>query len=228
MQELSLSALKRELFGKKARHEYQGKRIPGIVYGGKQKPLAISADKVEISKLYQEAGTNKIIDLKIEGEDKPIKVLFHEVQTQPTTNEIIHFDVYAITLGKKLRTEIPIHIIGDAPASVKGEGTLATLMDAVEVEANPLNLPEGFDVNIEGLDEVGKHVTVADISVPEGVEILAEPEEIIAKIDPIVEEEEEEEETELAEGEEAEETKKPEEESGEESEESSEKDSEEQ
>lgn len=219
MNDLQLKADPREQRGASFRYS-NPKKIPAIVYGQEQESTAIAVDAVDFKKLYDAAGTSSVIDLAIDGEKKPIKVLIHEVDVNSAKNEIQHVDLYAVTLGQKLKTEVPIHFEGEAEATKSGESMVSTIKSTVMVEANPLNLPDHITVDITGLKEIGDAIHVSDLSVGGDAVIMDDPEEIVVKIDPIIEEEEEPEEETLLEGEEPEAAEGEEGEEGEPSEES--------
>lgn len=161
--------------------------VKGVVYGKEHENKSIVADQLSLERLYHIAGYNRVFDLYIDDKT-PVKVLFQEVQYHPVTNHVSHFDLNAVSLKDKISAEVPIHLTGDAPAVVTHAGILTTNADTVEVEAEPLSLPEQFEIDISNLKEVGDHITVADLKAPAGVEILTEPEILLVKIDPIVEE----------------------------------------
>jgi len=192
MADFSLQAVKRELKGSDFRD--QSKQVPGVVYGKEQESLSIALDRIELEKAYYAVGTSKVFDLKVEELKKPIKVLFHEIQTNPINGDFSHVDFYAVMLGEKLRTEVPIHFTGTPKAVINATGDLVTIRDAIEVEANPLDLPESYEVSVEELAEVGDSIHVSDLKVDSKVEILVDPTELLAKIDPQRETPEEEEE----------------------------------
>lgn len=191
MQDIQIKALKREEKSKKFRQN-NPKVIPGVVYGKDQEPISLGLDSVELEKAFYEAGGNKIIDLYVGDAKKPIKTLFHEVQMDPVTNKPTHFDLYAVTLGQKMRTDIPIHVINTD--HLEGhEGVLTTIQDAVEVEANPLNLPEWIEVDASSLQEIGDIIVLGDLKAGKDVEFTGDPEYAIIKLDAPREEEPEEE-----------------------------------
>ena len=192
MADFSLQASKRDVKGADFRDSSD--LVPGVVYGKEQEPLSLGLDAVELEKAYYRVGTSKVFDLKVEGVKKPIKVLFHEIQTDPTSGDFMHVDLYAVMLGEKLRTEVPIHFVGTPKAVINAVGDFITVRDAIEVEANPLDLPESYEINVEDLAEIGDTIHVSDLSVDAKVTILVEPNELIAKIDPQRETPEEEEE----------------------------------
>ncbi|HIA92348.1 TPA: 50S ribosomal protein L25 [Candidatus Saccharibacteria bacterium] len=190
MDDVTLSVSARSTKGSKFRQTSQD--VPGVVYGKDQEPLTVSVPVNVLKKTFNLVGGSKVIDLKIE-EQEPIKVLFQDVQHDPVSGEPIHFDMYAVTLGQKMRTEVPLHFEGEPAPVATGEAVLVTIKDMIEVEANPLDLPENITVNLESLTEIGQTISVGDLSVAGDVEIISDADEAVAKLDvPRAEEEPEE------------------------------------
>lgn len=194
MQETVLQATKRTKFGKSFRR-IAASQLPGVVYGKTMEPTPISVDEPAFNKALREAGSNKVIDLVI-GEDSknPTKVLIHDVQYHPLTNQPTHFDLYAVNLKEKLRADVPLHFVGrdDIELVRSGEATLATVYDTVLVEANPLDLPEHIEVDVSQLKEIGDHITAGDLNIGSKAEVVTDENEVLVKLDVIRETEEEE------------------------------------
>ena len=93
-------------------------------------------------------------------------------------------------MKKTIRTEIPLHFVGESPAVFQQEGSLFKNIEEVEVETLPANLPPHIEVDISVLDDFSKTIHVSDIKVPDGVELLAELDQLICKVDPPRSEEE--------------------------------------
>lgn len=166
--------------------------VPGVMYGQGKDAVAVKVDAAELAKAFQMAGTSKIIEVEVQG--GPTKsVLFHDVQYDHMGKNIIHFDLYTVKMDEKIRTEVPIHFTGESPAVYEQNATLLKNLEEIEVEALPRDLPENIEVDISGLIEMEQSLHISDLKVPEGVTILAEPEEMIVKIEAPREEEEEEE-----------------------------------
>ncbi len=177
--------------------------VKGVVYGKEQPSVPLEADYLTLDRLYQTAGHNRLVDLEI-GDDKPVKVLFKEVVTDPRTNKINHFDLHAISMKEKIQADVPVIIEGESALVISGEGILSTVTDTVSVESEPLSLPEKFTIDISGLTEINDNILVGDLTAPAGVEILSDPELVLVKIDAPAEEEVEEEPEEAEAGEEGE------------------------
>jgi large subunit ribosomal protein L25 len=177
-----LPLVTREQLGKKNQKLRAEGRIPAVVYGHGDDAQAVSADAKVLERAYASAGGNKIIGLKID-DARQKNALIHEVQTDFRGN-LLHADFYLVRMDEKIKTEIPLHFTGESTAVYQDEGTLVRNLETVEVEALPGDLPESFEVDISVLDDFEKTLKVSDLQVPAGVEIVTEPEALIAKVDP--------------------------------------------
>lgn len=188
METVTLASTPRTLTGKKLSTLRADGMVPGVVYGQGKDAVSIQVNAKELGSVYQQAGTSRLVELKLN--DKPVNVLFHDVQVNPLTQQIDHFDLYTVKMDEKIKTEIPLHFTGEAPAVHELNAILVKNLEEIEVETLPGNLPENFEVSLDGLKEIGQSITVADLTVPEGVTVLVEPEEMIVKTDPPRSEEE--------------------------------------
>lgn len=189
MQNITLHSAERTTKGKKLVGTRENGLVPGIVYGQGKTTATIEVDAKELDKIYHEAGTSKLIELKV-GDKPPVNVLFHDVQVNPLSQRIQHFDLYTVKMDEKIKTEIPIHFIGEAPAVHALNAILVKNLEEVEIETLPGNLPEKFEVDLSPLEEIGQSIAVSDLQVPEGVTLLTDLEEMIVKTDPPRSEEE--------------------------------------
>lgn len=203
MDTVILASKPRTITGKKLISLRAQGQVPGVVYGQGKEATAIQVNAKELDKIYHQAGTSRLVELKIA--EQAVNVLFHDVQVNPITQQIEHFDLYTVKMDEKIKTEIPLRFTGEAPAVHELNAILVKNLEEIEVETLPGNLPENFEVNLDVLKEIGQSITVGDLKAPEGVTILVEPEEMIVKTDPPRSEEELEElDEEVAEGAEAE------------------------
>ena len=116
-----------------------------------------------------------------------------EIQRDPIRRDLLHADFFQIVLTEEIETEVPVVLVGEAPG-LKEEGILQHMLRRVEISCLPTQMPEHLEVDISSL-HMGDQVTVEDIEAPEGVQIMSEPDSVIAMIvAPVYEEEEEEEE----------------------------------
>jgi len=156
--------------------------IPAVVYGKGEKNQNIAIDKINFMHIYKEAGTSNLIDLSIEDSDK-FKTLIQDIQIDPIYGEVIHADFYKVNMKEKIKTEIPLKFVGDSKAVIELEGSLITPKDNIEVECLPSDLISEVEVDISVLDDFEKDIRVSDIKLPQNIEILNDPEEVVASVE---------------------------------------------
>lgn len=183
MEKTTLTATPRDIFGKKLSASRAEGSLPAIVYGQDKENEPVFLNTHEFGRTYSKAGHNTIIDLKI-GQDASANILIQDVKVDPMTGELTHADLYRVNMSQAIRTTVPLHFVGDAPAVYQQEGTLLTNIEEVEVETLPGKLPASIDVDISVLDDFEKSIHISDLVVPEGVEVLVEDEELVCKVDP--------------------------------------------
>jgi len=200
---IKLKVNKRTLVGRKVRKLRQQGILPANIYGKDIKSLSVKLSAKDFHKVYSQAGETGIIDLKVDKEAKVRPVLIHDPNIHPVTDEILHVDFRQVDLTKKVTVKIPVELVKEAPAVSKG-GVLLQLINEIEVEALPTDLPDKFTVNVSKLEEIGQGINLKDIKVDSKVKILADNlDELVVKIEEPTKEEEKPEEPEVpAEGEE--------------------------
>ena len=192
---MELKAVRREKTGKAVRSLRHQGTLPAVVYGKGFENLNLSLDLKEFKKVFKEAGHTTIVDLTVEGEKEPLKILIADVQEEPIKNEYIHADLRQVNLSQKISAEIPVITIGQSPAVVGGEGILLTLLTKIKVEALPLDLPHKINFDLSSLKKIGDGLTVKDLPLDQSkVQILENnPDDLVVKIDYAVQIEKEEE-----------------------------------
>lgn len=183
MEKITLIAKSRDSFGKKLASARKAGDLPAIVYGQDKKPEPIFVNAHEFGKVYASAGHNTIIDVKVE-QNAADNVLIQETAIDPVTGDLTHADFYRVNMNQAIRTSVPLHFVGEAPAVYQEEGTLLTNIEEVEIETLPGKLPAFIEVDITGLDNFEKSIHIRDLVMPEGVKLLVEDEELICKVDP--------------------------------------------
>jgi len=189
MEQITLKAAPREILGKKVKVLRGKGQIPAVLYGRNFKSIPLLFDKTEFEKVFSQSGSSTIVNLTIIGQ-APLKILIHEPQKDPVTDQILHVDFYKVDMTKEIHTEIPLKFIGTAPAVEELEGNLITNKDALEVECLPDKLVSEIEVNISSLKTFEDLIKVSDLKIPAGIKVLAEPEDIIAQVTPPRSEEE--------------------------------------
>ena len=192
----TLSATKREGTGKGvARKLRTAGQVPAVVYGKDMEAVSLAVDAHEAEHLFQGISVaSTIVDLKIEGERRPLPTLVREVQTHPYRPELIHIDFYRIQKGVAVEVEVPLELEG-TPEGVRNGGTLEQVFHVIPIKCLPSNIPEAITVDVTGLN-VGDSIHAYDLEIGEGIELLMDPERTLAAVaapraeEEVVEEEE--------------------------------------
>ena len=170
--------------------------VPGVVYGGKDGDS--TSFKVNWRALRQVLTGSALIDLKVAGKTRP--VIVKEQHQHPVRDELLHIDLLEVRLDEKIQTQVYVHLEGaeEAPG-IKEGGVLEHVTHQLNIEALPTDIPEAIHVDVSGL-EIAATMHLTEISPPEGVTFLDDPDETILAtvvVPTEVEEPEIEEETEL-------------------------------
>jgi large subunit ribosomal protein L25 len=177
---MQLKASTRELLGKRARRLHGQGKLAAVVYGHNTTPTPLELDRLEFQKVFVKSGRTHLVDLVVDG--KTEKVLVREIQTHPRRLGPIHVDFYQVNLEEKITVEVPVHLVGESAAVKRGDADVLQPIHALRVECLPSDIPEAFEVDLTPLEEIESEFRVADLSVPKGVTVLLDPEELIVKI----------------------------------------------
>jgi large subunit ribosomal protein L25 len=149
----------------------QGK-VPAVIYGGSGEPQLLELQQNEVAKhLQQEAVYSHVLEIKIDG--KAEKAILKGIQRHPSKAHIVHMDFLRVSASDKLRVHVPLHFMNEEDSvGVKKGGVVTHSMVDIEVNCLPSALPEYIEVDLSSID-VGESIHLADIKVPDGVEIIA-------------------------------------------------------
>jgi large subunit ribosomal protein L25 len=154
--------------------------IPAVYYGPKETATPITLSGAIFKKIWRDAGESSVLTLKVDG--KELEALIHDVSSHPVSGEPEHVDFYIIEKGKKVTVTVPLEFIGTSPAVKDMGGVLMKVAHEIEIEAMPKDLPHSIDVDISILDNFDKQITVGDIKLPNGVEVVGNIEEVVAMV----------------------------------------------
>jgi len=161
MAELTLKAEKREVSTQAALKQLRkDAKIPGIYYTSDSAPLPISVEEKELNKFVYTKEAH-IALFEVEGL-KPARAIVKEVQFDPLTDKIVHFDLQGMTVGQTLQLEIPVLLEGQ-PVGVREGGVLQQFMHKLEVECLPKNIPDQITLDVSEL-KIGDSILVRDLS----------------------------------------------------------------
>ena len=183
MEEIKLSAVKREDKGKGVAHKLrQAGSIPGVIYGPEIDPFALMINTRELANLIRKHGSsNMLIKLDVEGEKKSRNVIVRELQRDPVDGGFTHIDLYQVSPKKKLHLTTSIRLTG-TPEGVKLGGILQHIIRELDISCLPGNIPDHVEVDVTALN-IGDSIHVSDISI-EKVEILTNPSRTLATVVP--------------------------------------------
>ena len=170
--EFQLNAELRTDMGKGAsrRLRHAGK-VPGILYGGKKEPAAVTFPHKDVAKsLEHEAFYSHILTVNVDG--KAEKAVLKDLQRHPYKPIIMHLDLQRVTDTDKIRVHVPLHFMGEdvAPGVKLRSGIVNHLMKHVDVTCLAKDLPEYIEVDVSPL-EAGESVHISELKLPSGVEI---------------------------------------------------------
>ncbi|MCS7200883.1 MAG: 50S ribosomal protein L25 [Patescibacteria group bacterium] len=171
---ISLKVFRRNKFSSKSLKK--DNNVIGVMYGPQLKEaLGIPSVPVyaSLKDFFQFYRVYESTLFDVLFEDGEYQGLVKEIQIDPITNQIIHFDIYLPSLDKRVRNRIPVEFIGDAPVVKKG-GVLSFNVNEVEVLALPHNLPESIVVDVSRLEEIGQSIRVKELNISKGIKILLE------------------------------------------------------
>ncbi|MDF1489007.1 50S ribosomal protein L25/general stress protein Ctc [Tessaracoccus caeni] len=172
MADHSLKATRREEFGKgAARRIRRAGDIPAVLYGHGTDPVHLTLPGRETFLALRQA--NVLFTITIEGDSKPVLALPKQVQRDPILPIIEHVDLLLVKAGEKVTVDIPIVIVGEVR-----EGILNQELQSLSIEASATNIPTEIEIDVAAL-EVGAHVTVADVALPEGAVAMDDAEALV-------------------------------------------------
>lgn len=178
-----LSAQPRTIIGKQVKQLRRQGSLPATIYGHKVESVAVTISTLDFANTFKVAGETGLIDVQINGEEVTRPVLIHDTLVDPASAAVLHVDFYQVNLKEKLIASVPLEFVGESPSVKNKEGILLELLQEVEVESLPTDIPSSIEVDISSLLEVGQSILVSDLSLPAGVEMKSDPEEMVCKID---------------------------------------------
>lgn len=164
----------RENFGKGfARRLRAAGKIPAVIYGHGTAPVHVALPGHQVALLIRRA--NAVLELEVNGTQQ--LTLVKDVQKDPVHQLIEHIDLLVVKKGEKIQVDVPVLVLGEP-----FPGTIANLdAQTVALEVEATHIPEHVEVDVEGLED-GTHITAADLKLPKGAALVADPETLIVAI----------------------------------------------
>jgi large subunit ribosomal protein L25 len=181
MASAQLSATPRDGTGKGSARSLRAQgKIPAVIYGHGREPQSLAIETRELEKLLSKiSAESTVIELSMDG--KSARTLIREIQRHPFKRQILHVDFQELVAGEKVTVRIPIVLMG-VPEGVRQDGgILDQVMRELEIEVDPANIPNHVEVDVNPL-RIGDSVHVSDITLPDGVELVGEPDSTVCVV----------------------------------------------
>ncbi|RJQ35344.1 50S ribosomal protein L25 [Candidatus Parcubacteria bacterium] len=158
----------------------ENSRVPGVVYGFSQEPLAVDMDYNQLLKIVKSAGTSGIITLKV-GQ-KNLKVIIREYQQNPISDKLSHIDFMAVDEKRPLTTKIPLEFFGTSKAVREQGGQIDIKSNQISVKCLPKDLPEKIVIDLGNLSGIGQKLLVRDLKIDDKVTVLDNPNDPVVSV----------------------------------------------
>jgi len=182
VEQLELTAEKRDVGKGVARRLRREGYVPAVVYGRDIEGLPLRIDAKDFQRITSAGARNALIKLRVKGDRKRSghTVMLKEVQRDPIKGDVLHADLYQVSLEQKITTRVPVALVGSDAVERSG-GVLQHHLREIEVECLPTEIPERFTLDVSGL-EIGDRLSVADLEVSDAVKVLAESNEVVCAV----------------------------------------------
>jgi large subunit ribosomal protein L25 len=184
MEAILLDAELRNITGKAVRHMRREGYVPAVVYGHLTEPVSLQVSERALRQALRVAGTNRLITLKIPGQEIPKMVLVRELQRDALSHAMLHVDFYEVVMTEEITAEVPIVLVGESDLVKGGGGLLFQGLDAIEVECLPGDLPQQVEIDLSALLEIDQTIIVRDLKLGDAVKVLTDLNEVVVKILP--------------------------------------------
>jgi large subunit ribosomal protein L25 len=155
---------------------------PVNFYGHGVESTSLQIETPVLKKALAQAGMTSLVYLKVDSGKRQHMTIVRGIQRDPVKGELLHVDFYQVRMDKKLKIEVPLVLVGKAPAVKELGGILVQEMNAVEVECLPANMCHSIDADVSNLVNLDQAIHVKDLKVGDGITIVANPEKVVAKI----------------------------------------------
>lgn len=156
--------------------------LPAIVYGHNKKTEHLAVNAAEFSRAFRKAGESTLLDLQVDGKSK--NVIIQDTQKHYLKGNFIHADFYEVSMTEKLKAHVALEFLGVPKAVKELGGILVTVLNEVEVECLPADLPHNIEVEISGLSTFEDVIHVRDLKVSDKVEVLTNADDVVVKVSP--------------------------------------------
>ena len=182
MDKVELKVTNREILGKKVRLLRRQGMTPVHLFGHGIESVALQCHTAELKRVLAQAGKTTLINLKLDKEKRPRAAVVREIQWEPLKDELLHVDFYQVRMDEKMRTEVPIVLLGEAPALKLKGNMLIQDLDTLTVECLPAKIPHSIEIDLSSLTQPEQMIRVKDIAIDRDIAVLNDPELVVVKV----------------------------------------------
>ena len=169
MNDITLTLSERQSTGKKARLLRQEGVVPSVVYGADMEAVSTQSGLVETTKVARAAGKHTPVHLNVGG--KKTLAIIKNIDVHPLKQHIRHVAFHAVNRNEVITTQVPIQLVGMGESEAEKAGLIVLqAIEQIDIRAKPGDLPESLDLSVEKLATAEDKLTLADITLPKGVE----------------------------------------------------------
>lgn len=180
MKQEELKVITRDTLGKKVRFLRRKGLTPANLYGPNIESIPLQVETTLLKRLIARVGRNALVTLMVDG--KPRVVMIRDIQRNSLTDDLLHVGFFQVEMTHRVKTEVPLLFLGDAPAAKSSRVMLLQNLTALQVEALPGDLPRNIEVDLSGLEEIGQTIHVRDIPVSDTLEVLNDPDQVVVRV----------------------------------------------
>jgi large subunit ribosomal protein L25 len=179
---LTLKASKRSILGKKTRFLRRQGITPAHLFGHGVKSLALQCNTADLQHTIAQAGTARLVSLEIEGDKQPRSILIREIQREAIGGALLHVDLFQIRKKERIKADIPVVLVGEAPAlKLKGRSLIHGIT-TLSIECLPDKLPPQIEVDLSSLEEPEQLILVKDLAFDPDVHVVTDPDQLVVKV----------------------------------------------
>jgi len=182
MDKIELKVTNREILGKKVKHLRRQGITPVHLFGHGIESLSLQCDTGELERVLGQAGQTRLISLKLAKEKKPRAAVVREFDRDWRKGQLLHVDFYQVKMEEKIKLEVPVVLVGEAPALKSKTTMLEHALGTLTIECLPAKIPTSLEVDISSLTELDQAIRVKDVTLDKDITVLNNPELVVVKI----------------------------------------------
>ncbi len=182
MEDLTLQTINRSVLGKKTRFLRRQGITPTHLFGHNLESLSLQCDTANLQRIITQGGMTRPINLEIEGDKQPRTVFIREIQKDEITGQLLHVDFYQVKETEKIKVDVPIVLVGEAPALKEKGRILLHGVTSLSIECLPGEVPPRIEVDLSHIEEAEQPIHVRDIILNPDITVTTDPDQLVVKV----------------------------------------------